>query len=168
MFLTLRAVHVLAGALWVGAAVMNAAFVIPSIMAAGPAGGQVMRILAQVRRLPVFINTVMVTSIVSGLLLYWADSGGLQWEWMTSGMGLTFAAGATLALVTAGIAQWVTVPSVRRLGALGAAVAGAGGVPTPVQVAEMAALQRRLLGAARVGATLVVLALILMSLASYV
>ena len=40
--------------------------------------------------------------------------------------------------------------------------------PTPEQAAEMATIQRRLLGAARVGAVLVAIALVLMSIASCV
>ena len=35
-FAVLRAVHILAGSIWVGAAFLNAAYLIPSVMAAGP------------------------------------------------------------------------------------------------------------------------------------
>ena len=77
----LRAIHVLSGALWVGAATLNAFFVIPSIMAAGPAGGQVMRVIVQVRRLPVFMNTVMAVTLLSGLALYWWSSSGFSAAW---------------------------------------------------------------------------------------
>ena len=79
LFLTLRALHVLAGALWVGSAILTAFFVMPSIIATGPAGGQVMRVMAQVRKLPAYMNSVMGTTILTGLALYWVDSGGLQW-----------------------------------------------------------------------------------------
>lgn len=167
LFAALRALHVLAGSLWVGAAVLNAAFVVPSVMAAGPAGGQVMRVMAQVRRLPVFMNTVMYTTILSGLWLYWIDSGGLQPDWITSRTGVTFTVGALLALVTAGLGQWLIVPSVQRLGRLGAAVAASGGPPSPEQAAEMGALQRRMLGAGRAGSALVVAAVLLMAMARY-
>lgn len=168
LFLTLRALHVLAGSLWVGAAVLNAVFVIPSIMAAGPAGGQVMRVMAQVRRLPVFMNVIMFTTLLSGIVLYWVSSSGFQWAWISSGSGMAFTFGAVLALVTAGIGQWVTVPTVKRLGQLGAAVAASGGPPSPQQAAEMAALQRTLLGAAQMGTLLVVAAALFMAVARYV
>ncbi len=168
LFVTLRAIHVLAGSLWVGAAVLNAAFVMPSMMAVGPAGAQVMRVMAQVRRLPVFMNTVMLTTIVTGAWLYWVDSGGLRISWIRSGTGLAFTLGALLALVTAILGFTVTVPSVKRLGQVGAAVATSGGTPSPQQAAEVAALQRKLLGTARLGATLAAAAALLMAVARFV
>ena len=167
VFAVLRAIHVLSGALWVGAAVMNTAFVVPAVMASGPAGGQVMRVMAQVRRLPVFMNAVMVTTLVTGLALYGIDSGGFQWAWISSRTGLAFMVGAILAFVTAGIGQAVSVPAVKRLGVLGAAAAAGGGPPSPEQVAEMGALQRKLLDSTRVGATLVVLTMIVMAVARF-
>ena len=167
LFVTLRALHVLASALWLGAAFMNAVFVLPAVMANGPAGGQVMRDIAQVRRLPVFINTVMGTSVLTGLALYWVDSGGLHWAWITSRTGLTFTVGAVLALVTAFIAQRIAVPRVKRLGQLGAAVAASGGPPSPEQAKEMATLQRELLRGSRIGATLMTVTVLLMAVARY-
>ena len=152
LFLTLRALHILSGALWLGAAFVNAVFLLPAVMASGPAGGQVMRDIAQVRRLPVFINTVMGTSILTGLALFWVVSGGLQLAWITSRTGLTFTVGAVLALVTAFVAQRIAVPRVKRLGQLGAAIAAAGGPPSPEQVKEMKALQLELLRGSRIGA----------------
>ena len=167
LFVTLRAIHVLAASLWVGAAVLNAAYVIPAIMASGPAGGQVMRVMAQVRRLPVFMNTVMLTTLLSGGWLYWADSGGLQWSWISSGIGLTFTLGAVLALTAAGLGPWMVLPTVKRLGQLGAAVMASGGPPSPEQAAQMQALQRKLLRGTRVGAALVVMTVIYMAVGRF-
>lgn len=167
LFVTLRAIHVLAASLWVGAAVLNSAYVIPAIMASGPAGGQVMRVMAQVRRLPVFMNTVMLTTLVSGGWLYWTDSGGLQWSWINSGIGLTFTLGAVLALTAAGLGQWIVLPMVKRLGQLGAVVMASGGPPSPEQATQMRALQQQLLRGTRAGATLVVLAVLLMAAARF-
>jgi uncharacterized membrane protein len=167
LFVTIRAIHVLAASLWVGAAVLNAAYLIPAVMASGPAGGQVMRAMAHVRRLPVFMNTVMATTIVTGGWLYWADSDGMKWSWTSSGTGIAFTLGALLAFVTAGLGVWITVPTVKRLGQLGAAAMTSGGAPGPEMLAQMGALQRRLLGVSRVGATLVALSALLMSVARF-
>jgi uncharacterized membrane protein len=164
---TLRAIHILSGALWVGAAFFNAAYLIPSIMSAGPAGAQVMRVMVQVRRLPVFMNAVMALTLLSGLLLYGWSSGGFRPAWITSNMGWAFTLGALLAFTTAGIGHFVTVPTVRKLGRLGAAIAAAGGPPSPDQAAEVGALQRRMLRAARLGSALIVLATILMAVARF-
>lgn len=164
-FSALRAVHILAGALWVGAAVFNALFLIPAVIASGPAGGQVMRVIAQARRLPVFMNTVMLVTLLTGLWLYWLTSAGLNPGWLRSSPGLTFSFGALCAIVTAAMGLLVSVPTVRRIGQLGAAIGG--GPPSPAQAAEMGALQHRLLRAARVGAVLVVIAMLAMAMARY-
>src|SRR5262245_62573217 len=140
----LRAVHIVAGAFWVGGVFLNAIFVIPSIMSAGPAGGAVMREMAQVRKLPVYMNIVMATSILSGLWLYGWNSSGFHLAWIVTGTGLTFAFGALCAIATAAIGGRVIVPTVKRISQLGAEIAAAGGPPSPKQGAEMAALQRRM------------------------
>jgi hypothetical protein len=160
----LRAIHILAGGLWVGAAVLNAAYLIPAVMAAGPAGGQVMRVMVQVRRLPVFMNSVMGVSLLSGIWLYWQDSGGFSVVWIGSITGIAFTLGALLAFATAAVGHIVTVPTVRKIGQLGAAMVGAA---SPDQAAEMAALQRRVLAAARLSAVLVVGATIAMAMARF-
>jgi len=167
-FAILRAVHVVVGSVWVGAALLNAAYLIPSVIAAGPAGGQVMRVMVQARRLPVFMNAVMAATLASGIWLYAWVSDGFQPAWIGSGPGLTFTLGALCAFATAAIGQFVTVPTVQRLGAVAAAIAGAGGPPSAEHLAEMGALQRRLLGAAQVGSALVIVATIAMAVARFV
>jgi uncharacterized membrane protein len=163
----LRAIHILGASFWVGGAVLNAVFLIPSVMAVGPAGGQVMREMAQVRRLPVFMNTVMGVTLLSGLWLYWLDSSGFRPAWIASGPGIAFTFGALCAFATWAIGLIFIVPAVKRVGQLGAAIAAGGGPPRPEQVAEMQALQRRMLRGSRIGATLVVTATIAMAMARF-
>jgi len=62
----------------------------------------------------------------------------------------------------------VTVPAVKRIGQLGAAIAAGRGAPSPEQAAEMGALQRRMLDAVRVSAALLIAATIAMAVARYV
>lgn len=163
----LRAIHILAAGVWVGSAMLNAFYLIPSVIAAGPAGGQVMREMAQVRRLPVFMNWVMLVTLLSGLGLYQWVSGGFQMAWIGSTAGILLTFGALCAFATAALALLAISPTVKRIGSLGAAIAGAGGPPSPAQAAEMGALQGRLLGASRLGTGLVVLATLAMALARY-
>lgn len=163
----LRGIHVLAGTLWVGAAVLNTFYVLPAVIAAGPAGGQVMRVLVQVRRLPAFMNTVSLVAIASGLALYWWSSGGLNAAWLASTTGVALTLGGLLALATAGFGHAIVVPSAKRLAGLGAEIAAAGGPPSPAQAAEIAALQARMLRASRIAATLLVAATLLMGVARY-
>ena len=162
----LRSVHILGASFWVGGAILNAVFLIPSVIAAGPAGGQVMREM-QVRRLPVFMNTVMGVTLLTGLWLYGLDSSGFRLAWIGSNAGIAFTFGGLCAFATAAIGMFVIVPSVKRIGQLGAAIVAAGGPPSPERVAEMQALQRRMLGGSRIGATLVVVATIAMAMGRF-
>ena len=52
----LRVLHIVGGAFWVGTAVFIAAFLGPSLRAAGPAAGPIMSYLTQVRRLPIWMR----------------------------------------------------------------------------------------------------------------
>jgi len=166
-FALLRAIHIVAASLWFGAATFSAFYLVPSIIAAGPAGGVVMREMAQVRRMPVFMNTIMTVALVSGLWLLWVDSGGLRAAWIGSPLGMTFILGALCALVVAAIGHVVSVPAVRTMGQLGAAIAAQGGPPAPEQAAEMRSLQLKLLRAARLGSALLALAAIAMAVGKY-
>jgi len=167
VIMLLRAIHVLFDCIWVGVAVFNAVYLVPSIMATGPAGGQVMRVIAVERRLPMFMNWVMTLVLLSGLGLYAWTSSNFSLAWILSGPGLAFTCGALLAFATAGLAQAVTVPAVGKLGRIGAAVAASGGPPSADQLAEMGALQRQLLAAAQIGAAFVVASAVLMGVARY-
>jgi len=163
----LRALHVLTASIWVGVAVFNAYYLIPSIITSGPAGGQVMRVLAQQRRLPVFMNIVSGLVLLSGLGLYdWASSH-FSLSWILSRPGLAFTGGALLAFAASGVAVSVTLPTVNQLGRMSAAMADAGGTPNPVQLAEIGALQQRLLLAAQISAVFVATAALLMGVARY-
>ena len=167
VIILLRAVHVLTACIWVGVAVFNALYLIPSIIASGPAGGQVMRVLAQQRRLPVFMNVVSGLVLVSGLGLYdWASSH-FSLSWILSRPGLAFTVGALLAFATSGVAMSMTVPAVNELGRVSAAMASGGAAPTPVQLAEIGTLQQRLLLAAQISAVFVATAALLMGVARY-
>ena len=87
MIITLRLIHILAGAFWAGSAIFTAAFLIPSIRALGPAGGPVMQQIAQVRKLPVYFFGAGTLTVLSGIGLYSRASGGFTNQWMRSGPG---------------------------------------------------------------------------------
>jgi uncharacterized membrane protein len=164
----LRVVHVLVGAFWVGAILFMAAFLAPSVRAAGPAGGAVMQQLVQARRLPRWLLTAAFLTIVSGIGLYWVDSSGFQSAWLGSGPGRVFGLGGTLAVLAAILGAAVNFPTARRLTALAARVQGSGRPPAPEETAEMRRLQARLGRATMVAAVLLVLATLAMAVARYV
>src|SRR5258705_8430533 len=90
--------HIVVGVFWVGPVVFMAAFLTPSVRAAGPAGGAVLQQLMGVRRLPLWIMGAMVVTLLSGLGLYWRDSAGFQSAWLASGAGHVFRLGGAGAL----------------------------------------------------------------------
>jgi uncharacterized membrane protein len=163
----LRVVHVVSGMFWAGAAVFVAAYLLPSVIASGPAGGAVMRQITQARRLPVVMQWATWLTLVSGVLLYWRLSGGFHPAWLASGPGVTFGVGGVLALVAAAIGIVVSAPTAQRMSELGGRIAAAGGPPTPEHLAEMAHLQARMKTAAGVGALLLLAATVAMAVARY-
>jgi len=163
-----RAIHVGLGAFWVGAVVLLAFLVVPSIRAAGPAGGEVMEQLTRVRRLPQILLASGVLTILSGFALYWRDSGGFQSAWVRSGPGITFLAGGVFALIAAVHGSIVNAPTAKRLGVIAAHVRHAGGPPSLAQAEEIQRLQNRLAHAIRLAAVLISMAVLAMSVARYV
>ena len=93
LLLIVRALHIVVGALWAGGIVVVAGFVIPSIMAAGPAGGAVMKEIVQVRKLPPFMMALGVLTLLSGVGLFWSDAHGNE-NFVHSPFGRAISTGA--------------------------------------------------------------------------
>src|SRR5215203_1973694 len=142
MLITLRLIHILAGAFWAGTAIFTVAFLIPTIRALGPAGGPVMQHITQVRKLPLYFLGAGILTLISGIGLYSRASAGFSNAWMRSGQGTTFGIGAVLA--------------------------GAGRPPSPEQQAEMQRLQARMGKTSLVTTTLLVGATAAMAVARYI
>ena len=164
----LRLIHILAGAFWVGAGLFTVFFLMPSLRAIGPAAGPVMAQIGQIRKFPLYMMAGMILTILSGIALYWRDSGGFRGPWMHSGQGTVFGVGGVLGLVAAGIGMAFTSPAAKRMSALAVAMKGVGRPPTPEQVAEMQSLQARVARFSTIGVVLVVLATAAMAVARYV
>jgi hypothetical protein len=124
--------------------------------------------IAQVRRLPIYMMVMAILAILSGIGLYWRDSGGFQTPWMHSGPGTVFGVGGAFAILAMIIGMAVSSPAGRRLGALGAEIRARGGPPTPAEVAEMQRLQDRVARGSQIVALLLVLATGAMAIARYV
>ena len=72
-----------------------------------------------------------------------------------------------IASKSSGIAMGMTVPTVNQLGRVTGAMAAAGATPSAAQLAEVGALQQRLLLAAQISAVFVAAAALLMGIARY-
>ena len=168
MLIIFRLIHILLGVFWVGAAIFNAAFLIPAVRALGPAGGPVMQEVAQKRKFPVYMLGAGVLTVLSGFGLYWHDSAGFSNGFMRSAGGMTFGIGGVLALIAVLIGIFVVTPAAIQASKLGGAIAAAGKPPTPEQTAEMRRLQGRLGMASTLATGLVTLTTIAMAVARYV
>jgi hypothetical protein len=142
--IVLRLIHILSGVFWVGAATGFFLFVQPSIVAAGPAGGVVMREISMVRRFPVVQTIAATLTVLAGFLLYLKDSAGFDTGWMFGAGGIGFTIGGLAAIAAWAAGLGAVRPRVTRLGAIGAAVQSSGGPPSAEQQAEIGKLQAEL------------------------
>jgi hypothetical protein len=168
MFLFLRVLHVMSAAFWFGAAVFVSRFLTPSIKAAGSAGGPVMEQLTRIRKMPIWMMSSAVLTVLSGIGLYWSNSGGFTNEWMQSGPGRAFGIGGAFGILAAIIGIAGAMPVGRKLGAIGADLRARGTPPTPQEVANIAQLQAKLQRTGDIVAVLLVIAIGEMAVARYI
>jgi len=168
MLILLRIIHVLFGVFWVGTAIFNAVFLIPTVRALGPAGGAVMQEIAEKRKLPIYFFISGILTVLSGFGLYWYDSAGFTNGFMRSAGGMTFGFGGLLALITLLIGIFVITPAAIRASKLGAEMAAARKPPAPEQAAEMQQLQAKLGKMGALAAVLLTLTTIAMAVGRYV
>jgi uncharacterized membrane protein len=163
MMILLRIIHILAGIFWVGSVMFIALFLEPSISAAGPAGGQVIKEITKRNYSRAAAASGLLT-VLAGLTLFWIDSDHFRSKvWLQSGSGRTYQLGATLAIIGLIIGITIVRPTVEKLGALAASASP--GNPPPA--AEMAPLQHKLHIASRWVAVLLGLAAVAMAAARY-
>ncbi len=167
LVLLLRIVHIFAGVLWVGAAILFFAFIEPTIKSIGPAGGQFMQYFMERQRYPIFMSIVSTLTIVSGVPLYLFASGGLQLSYITSGPGLVFTIGSVVSILTFFMGFLMIKPRAERMGALGKEIGMSGGTPSAAQAAELHTLDQELSKVERVEFVLLSIAMITMATARY-
>ena len=165
LIVVLRLLHIVAGAIWVGAIVFLAFFLMPTVAAAGPGGGPFMREFGK-RKIPQFMMSLMAITVLSGLGLMGVIASRSDGTWFSSPMGRVISLGAALALLAAGYGLVVNRPIGMRMQQISAEIQG--GQPTPAQAAEMQALQAKLRQASQVVAVILLLAVAAMAVGRYV
>jgi hypothetical protein len=163
----LRIVHISAGTLWVGAAVVYLFFIGPSVKATAPAGAKFLQYFIARQKYPMFMSIVSALTILAGAALYWRDAGGDLASWVMTGPGLGFTIGAVVSIVVFILGLVMLKPRGERLGALGAQIEAAGGPPTPEQLAELQTLDKELHTLEWVDFILLAIALLTMATARY-
>jgi len=138
----LRLLHLALGMFWAGGTVLLGFWVVPSVVAAGPAGGAVMRGMVVDRKLPQVMTVSGILTILTGLRLYQLR---FSTAWLTTTEGIVLTLAGLIAIGGLAIGLFAQRPTAARLSALGETIARAGGPPTPEQVQEMGRLQAKLL-----------------------
>lgn len=162
ILIVLRLVHIVAGAFWVGSALMLALIILPGVRKAGP-GSE--RALPMAKISQAMSITALLTTL-AGLLLY-ILLFQFSLVWITSSVGIGFTIGSLVGIVAFLIGLLSTGPTAKKMGQLAGQMQAAGAPPTPEQVAAMGRLQAKLGASSTWGTSLATLALVLMAVARY-
>ena len=166
VMIVLRLIHIGTAVFWGGTAFFLVSFLEPAIAAAGPEGGKVMQRLA-LSPFPRALPGIAGLTVLSGLTMYWRDSGGLQLSWITTPTGLGFTFGALMGLTSLVIGVLVTTPAINRLAAIARQAMASGKPPTPEQMKEIPGLQVKIGTASVWNAIFLALAIVGMASARY-
>lgn len=158
----LRIIHIVAGVFWVGGALIMAFFVGPTIGATGEAGqrffGHLMNNLKFSNRLAAAAGL----SILAGAILFGLDArAGEAWIRSNFATGLSIGAGFALVGFVAGILIGRNMKAMAQLGAQ------MQGKPSPDQLSQMQAFQKRQATYSYINVAALVLAVIFMAIARY-
>ena len=167
MIITLRIIHILLGVFWAGAAFFSAMFLVPSVRAAGPAGGPVMRQLMEIRKFPIYAMVFGLITVLSGLTMYWYDNHVSNGSFAKSRAGMTYGVGALTAILTLAVGALIMAPTSKKMAALGAQMGAQGGPPTPEQQAVMKTLQSKLGLGTRLASIFLCITVITMAIGRY-
>lgn len=167
VLIAMRIIHVGAAMIWFGGAIVSSFFLQPTVVALGAAGQPFMEHLMNRRKLGIFFPIVATLTVLSGAVLYWRDSDGLQLTWITSATGMAFTVGG-LAAIAAFVGGAVLIgPGIAKQTAVKTELAAGDGVPTAEQRARLDRADGRLKLAGRIDMPLLLLAGLTMAVARY-
>ena len=168
LMIILRLAHIIAGAIWVGIAVFAAFLLAPAVNDVGPDGGKVMGALMK-RGMMVVMPLLAVTTMLSGLWMFWKVSAGFNGAYMGSPAGAMFGAGGALAILAFVLGLTLTRPTMMKITAIQQTL-GPDTAPDERQkrMAELGRLRARMSAASRLLGLMLVAALACMAIARYV
>lgn len=139
VFAAVRFLHIIAGIVWAGGAILMNLVVGPAIGATGDTGRQFAGHLMTKTRFTGMMMGSGVATVLAGTYLYGVDSNWFSSGWMMSGQGIGFGIGAAAGIVAL-VFGFMIGNTNGALAALGAQIQGK---PTDEQMAEMARLRKR-------------------------
>ncbi|WKZ36858.1 MAG: hypothetical protein QY332_02820 [Anaerolineales bacterium] len=139
MFAVLRFLHIIAGIIWAGGAILMNLVIGPAIGATGDAGRQFAGHLMGETAFSKVMLGCGLTTVLAGTYLYGVSSNWFTSGWMMSGPGIGFGVGA-VAGILALVFGFMIGNTNGALAALGAQIQGK---PTDAHMAAMGALRKR-------------------------
>jgi hypothetical protein len=98
LFLSLRVLHVLLAATWLGATVFMSFMLMPVIEQSGPAGGQIMVGMHR-KGLTAFFGALGGLTVLTGIYLFWRFTGGFDPVVSRSNAGIAYGIGGAAGLL---------------------------------------------------------------------
>jgi uncharacterized membrane protein len=166
VFLGLRALHVLAAAIWIGSATFLAVVVVPAIEASGPAGGRVMPRLTA--RLGAHMGVFSMVSVLSGIYLLWRFTGGFDGGVLATHAGRAFSIGGAAGILALIVGVIIGRTSERLVEAAAALDKASDEAARQALVRQMADLRGRVATLLRIVIALQTTALVLMAVGHYI
>ena len=167
--IALRFIHIVGGALWVGAAFLFIVYIGPAAATVGPSSGPLLSEVVKKRRVGWAFNALIATNLIAGWWLWLrnVDGFGSVGAFVSTEFGLVLTIGGLLA-TTAGVVGFLgTGRNVERLVDLGDTVRASGGPPDDQQQAELARLGANVKTYGRITLALLILAISAMATARY-
>lgn len=161
--LVLRLVHIVAGIIWGGGALIMEFFIGRTIASTGETGQKFAQHLMNILRMHKFMTAMALSTVLAGGLLYWHDSDGFSSTWMASSTGIGFGIGAGFGLI-AFVFGVIFGATNSKLGEIGAQIQGQ---PTAEQLAQIQVLQKRIKTVSPIHVYSMLLAMIFMATARY-
>jgi uncharacterized membrane protein len=163
LMIVLRVIHIGAGILWGGGALVMEFFIGRTIKDTGDVGQKFVQHLMNKVRMHNFMTAAAVSAVLSGVILYWIDSNGFSSAWMRSGAGIGFGIGAAFGLI-AFVSGAIFGGSNARLAELGAHIQGK---PTNEQLSQIQSIQKRISTVSPIHVISMILTMVFMATARY-
>jgi uncharacterized membrane protein len=158
----LRIIHIVAGVFWVGGSLVMTFFVGPTIGATGEAGQKFVGHLMNNLKFSNRMSAAAGSTVLAGLLLYGLDArAGAAWLQSSFAMGLGIGAAFAIIGFALGIMVGRTTKAMAQLGAQ------MQGKPSPDQLTQMQAIQKRQATFSMSSTIALVLATVFMAVARY-
>ena len=168
LFLSLRVLHVLLAAIWIGSTVFLTFFVMPLIEQSGAAGGQMMVALNR-KGLSAFFGALGGTTVVTGIYLFWRFTGGFDPVVSGSRAGIMYSIGGLAGVIAVIIGGSIVGRSAGKAVALLEQVAKMPeNAEKKARLQQVATLTQRMKSAGAVVIVLQVVSLAFMAIGHYV